>query len=802
MSTPGGAAVAACTPCRTVKMKCIREPDSTMCNRCKRKSLTCYYETHRRGRKPGTKLRPKAERMKASNTASALTSMHQGSNPPTASAAEPTPKIEREDTLSQHSGHLLIDVKHHNLMQINRSLASDSLAPFALLRKSATVGNFTIANILNVEEETPAGEETPDPDVLGQDDLPMKDPDDPVNRNLLSMPSAQGLFDNFFKYMNPFICQFDPVMHTLRYVRSRSPFLFSALLAAAAKVFSPQLYLKLHDHVEFLLRKILGSGEKSTEIVQGICLVTHWKEPSDSRAWMLVGYAIRACMEMGWHKISPTHLDPVFEDGNRGSAKEMELRERRNKERTWLMLFVYDRSVSLQLGRPSMIHMDHLIRNAETWHQHAYAVPGIDEVMVSFVQLRILGFDLLDVFWLHPVATTSQTIDKDEFILKTFNSELDRWEAKWYRILDEGNGPEQLFQPRFLTFVNAVASSSVCHRFLVRFYGNHLRLLIHSFRLQLSILSGNVSKESLWICYSSALEMLRLVVHRLGMVSHLYYCQDSVHVMVAYAAVVIIKILLSLPGELSAESEATILDLLCKASEDFGRQCSANNTNCFYQSRFLANVVTQFRKSKAKANPPTSTLIKQHDGSQIPDPYVRPSLQIHQTGLIQQQQLQNQSPLEPSPSSHYPPGPQQRLPSDMYPLPHASTAASIQFSALNNPLSQQHSQVSPSDASPLTASMLHASMTAAANPIQCMSNHPPNPNPTGMLCSDAPPPSAAITSSNGFQSFMPMNEVSSGDGGNNYAFASFTDTGAWENLFAHAGFNINSGAFIPNLEED
>nr|KMM70858.1 protein priB [Coccidioides posadasii RMSCC 3488] len=715
-------------------------------------------------------LRPKAERMKASNTASALTSMHQGSNPPTASAAEPTPKIEREDTLSQHSGHLLIDVKHHNLspiskassareastlksMQINRSLASDSLAPFALLRKSATVGNFTIANILNVEEETPAGEETPDPDVLGQDDLPMKDPDDPVNRNLLSMPSAQGLFD-----------------------KSRSPFLFSALLAAAAKVFSPQLYLKLHDHVEFLLRKILGSGEKSTEIVQGICLVTHWKEPSDSRAWMLVGYAIRACMEMGWHKISPTHLDPVFEDGNRGSAKEMELRERRNKERTWLMLFVYDRSVSLQLGRPSMIHMDHLIRNAETWHQHAYAVPGIDEVMVSFVQLRILGFDLLDVFWLHPVATTSQTIDKDEFILKTFNSELDRWEAKWYRILDEGNGPEQLFQPRFLTFVNAVASSSVCHRFLVRFYGNHLRLLIHSFRLQLSILSGNVSKESLWICYSSALEMLRLVVHRLGMVSHLYYCQDSVHVMVAYAAVVIIKILLSLPGELSAESEATILDLLCKASEDFGRQ--------------------------RKQTPPTSTLIKQHDGSQIPDPYVRPSLQIHQTGLIQQQQLQNQSPLEPSPSSHYPPGPQQRLPSDMYPLPHATTAASIQFSALNNPLSQQHSQVSPSDASPLTASMLHASMTAAANPIQCMSNHPPNPNPTGMLCSDAPPPSAAITSSNGFQSFMPMNEVSSGDGGNNYAFASFTDTGAWENLFAHAGFNINSGAFIPNPEED
>ncbi|KAI2017724.1 hypothetical protein LOZ48_006834, partial [Ophidiomyces ophidiicola] len=179
-------------------------------------------------------------------------------------------------------------------------------------------------------------------------------------------------------------------------------------------------------------------------------------------------------------------------------------------------------SVSLQLGRPSMIHMDFLIRNVATWHQHDYAIPGIDEVMVAFVQLRVLGFDLLDLFWLHPVATTPQALDKDEFILKTFNTELDSWQAKWYRILD-------------------TADYSASHQFLIRFYGHHLRLLIHSFRLQLSTLNGNVSNQALWICYSNALEMFRLVVQRLGATNHLYYCQDSVHVMVAYAAVVTIK---------------------------------------------------------------------------------------------------------------------------------------------------------------------------------------------------------------------------------------------------------------------
>jgi len=143
--------------------------------------------------------------------------------------------------------------------------------------------------------------------------------------------------------MNPFICQFDPELHTFRYIRGRSPLLFSALLSAAAKVFSPSMYIKLHDHVESLLRDVLGSGQKSTEIVQGICLLTYWKEPSDSRAWLLVGYAIRACIEMGWHKLRPQSFDPTLPEKKEPPETQLEVRERRNKERTWLMLFVYDR---------------------------------------------------------------------------------------------------------------------------------------------------------------------------------------------------------------------------------------------------------------------------------------------------------------------------------------------------------------------------------------------------------------------------------------------------------------------------
>lgn len=89
-----------------------------------------------------------------------------------------------------------------------------------------------------------------------------------------------------------------------------------------------------------------------------------------------------------------------------------------------------------------------------------------------------------------------------------------------------------------------VADADLCQRFLIRFYGHHLRLILHTFGLQISIANGSVSKQSLWVCYASAYEMIRLVIDRLGTISYLYYCQDSVHVMVAYAAVVAIKVCL------------------------------------------------------------------------------------------------------------------------------------------------------------------------------------------------------------------------------------------------------------------
>lgn len=68
---------------------------------------------------------------------------------------------------------------------------------------------------------------------------------------------------------------------------------------------------------------------------------------------------------------------------------EFQRLERRNRERTYLVLFVHDRSLSTQTGRIWMLPEDDLIRNATTWHtQGGPSVRPEDAIIAAFVSLR------------------------------------------------------------------------------------------------------------------------------------------------------------------------------------------------------------------------------------------------------------------------------------------------------------------------------------------------------------------------------------------------------------------------------
>ena len=154
--------------------------------------------------------------------------------------------------------------------------------------------------------------------------------------------------NSFLLVLNPFISQLDPKLHDFAYVRRKSSFLLTAVLTASAKAFHPTLYSKLYQHSQDLLMVVFRRGHKSVEVVQAILILTYWKEPHDNRVWTTVGYAIRIGMELDWHRLEASRTS--------GSEEPFQvLREVRNMERTWLVLFVYDRRY-LSLTVPLAAH--------------------------------------------------------------------------------------------------------------------------------------------------------------------------------------------------------------------------------------------------------------------------------------------------------------------------------------------------------------------------------------------------------------------------------------------------------------
>ena len=71
------------------------------------------------------------------------------------------------------------------------------------------------------------------------------------------------------------------------------------------------------------------------------------------------------------------------------SENDFQRLERRNRERTYLVLFVHDRSLSMQTGRHWMLPEDDLIRHAMSWHEASgTTIRPEDVIIAAFVALR------------------------------------------------------------------------------------------------------------------------------------------------------------------------------------------------------------------------------------------------------------------------------------------------------------------------------------------------------------------------------------------------------------------------------
>jgi hypothetical protein len=89
-----------------------------------------------------------------------------------------------------------------------------------------------------------------------------------------------------------------------------------------------------------------------------------------------------------------------------------------------------------------MQHDDHFLRNSHDWHTKPFAVPNNDQILIAFLQLRMIGAAHLD-FW--PSASSSDNVTLER-CLGTYFEMLEVWEMNWCEDNQQG------------AFVNAIGS--------------------------------------------------------------------------------------------------------------------------------------------------------------------------------------------------------------------------------------------------------------------------------------------------------------------------------------------------------
>ena len=162
----------------------------------------------------------------------------------------------------------------------------DEKFPAKLIRRE----NSFFRTILNPEHKSPYPAIAPqtsrsdlDSLQLGRTALPAAGYQDPITAGLISEDKANMLFETLFLRLNPFINLFDPHLHSVDYVRSKCPFLFTTLIAAGCKFFDePNLYKECLHLAHELAVRAFAEGWKRVEVVQAFACLTYWKEQDDN----------------------------------------------------------------------------------------------------------------------------------------------------------------------------------------------------------------------------------------------------------------------------------------------------------------------------------------------------------------------------------------------------------------------------------------------------------------------------------------------------------------------------------------
>jgi hypothetical protein len=125
--------------------------------------------------------------------------------------------------------------------------------------------------------------------------------DDPISKSILTEQECDDIFEHFWECLNVFALLLDPVLHSQKRVRRRSPILFTcichAVLSSASfamkSSISPTKVDRVAQLVEEYTAKIFSSGWKGVEVCQSLLLLVFWTKPSKAfeqdPCWLMFG---------------------------------------------------------------------------------------------------------------------------------------------------------------------------------------------------------------------------------------------------------------------------------------------------------------------------------------------------------------------------------------------------------------------------------------------------------------------------------------------------------------------------------
>ncbi|KAF8808982.1 hypothetical protein BYT27DRAFT_7188072 [Phlegmacium glaucopus] len=616
----------ACTVCRRLKMKCVGAEQGPPCKRCSSGNHECIFEESNRGKRSSKKheILTRSLRKMERTLDTVLRSI---GNPGIASgmvsrSPSPSPQTVTTQALLAESpspppasSSFRHQANHHQPPGSPKlhSLPDNSLNPLGLLaeaslanrRAQATNQSGMTARSTDPNENPKLGVASdnyfkPGPmTILPLRRLYIERQIQPEMLSFVGTDEVVILFNIYFDHVHMHCNLLDRNFHTPSLVCSRSPFLLTTICSIASKFYTakPDLHPRLTELAKKLAFSVPAKGYKSVEIVQAYLMLALWgcgavERYEQDKTWLLLGMAIRMATDLNLHRKTAV----TSQETQEGKARDIEVR---NRERTWMLCFCLDRSFSAQMGKPSSIKEDYIIRHANQWHKSAVGNPS-DSALAAYVELQRILSRSLEFLYSGTETPSGLLVNCDYMlVIKSFETQILTWRQQWIeqRIWDD--------QP---------AATASYKRMISHFYFNYAMLVLNSFGLQNAMERAPLDIGHFFArVHSSAYACATIVRDQLGPTGFMKYSPDSHFVQTSYAILSLLK-LIRPEFQAFLESERSILSLV-KEVADVLDNIAANplHTPALY-SGFLRALIS------AKWDVPSANGTSNGDGDEKPQP--------------------------------------------------------------------------------------------------------------------------------------------------------------------------------------